>query len=50
MSGIGASAALALLSSLNSGQVKSVIAKEEVATLKTIKGLGPKRPNGWCWS
>ncbi len=42
VSGIGSSSALLILSSLSVEQVKEAIASEDVATLKSIKGIGPK--------
>ncbi|MBT8257418.1 MAG: Holliday junction branch migration protein RuvA [Bacteroidia bacterium] len=42
VSGIGASTARTMLSSLNPDQVKDAIAREEVATIQSVKGIGLK--------
>ncbi len=42
VSGIGSSSALLILSSLTVDQIKDAIASEDIATLKSIKGIGPK--------
>lgn len=42
VSGIGASIARAMLSSLSPGQVKDAIALADVATIQSVKGIGAK--------
>lgn len=42
VSGIGASTARTMLSSLNPEQVKDAIAKEDVSTIQSVKGIGLK--------
>ena len=41
-SGIGASTAMMILSSLNSNEIRMAILKEDLVTLKSIKGIGMK--------
>ena len=42
VSGIGASTAMMILSSLNSNEIRMAILKEDIVTLKSIKGIGMK--------
>ncbi len=42
VSGIGASTAMMILSSLNSNEIRMAILKEDLVTLKSIKGIGMK--------
>ncbi len=42
VSGIGASTAMMILSSLSSNEIRMAILKEDIATLKSIKGIGMK--------
>lgn len=42
VSGVGASTAILILSSLTAADVRNVIASEDVATLKSVKGIGAK--------
>lgn len=42
VSGIGPSSALTMLSSLSGQEIKEAIAAENVALIKSIKGIGPK--------
>ena len=42
VSGIGASTAMMILSSLNSHEIRMAIIKEDLVTLKSIKGIGMK--------
>lgn len=42
VSGIGANTALTILSSLSISELQSAIAKEDVKTIQSIKGIGPK--------
>jgi len=42
VSGIGASTAMMILSSLSSNEIRMAILKEDIVTLKSIKGIGMK--------
>jgi Holliday junction DNA helicase RuvA len=42
VNGIGPSTAIVMLSYMNSNELKTAIAKEDVATLQSIKGIGSK--------
>ncbi len=42
VSGIGASTAMMILSSLNSNEIRMAIIQEDIVTLKSIKGIGLK--------
>ena len=42
VSGIGASTAMMILSSLNSNEIRMAILQEDIVTLKSIKGIGMK--------
>jgi len=42
VSGIGANTALTMLSSLTLSELQNAIAKEDVKTIQSIKGIGPK--------
>ena len=42
VSGIGASTAMMILSSLNSNEIRMAIIQEDIVTLKSIKGIGMK--------
>jgi len=42
VSGIGASTAMMILSSLNANEIRMAILKEDIVTLKSIKGIGMK--------
>ena len=42
VSGVGAVSAITMLSSLSTGEIKSAILSNDLAVLKSIKGVGPK--------
>jgi len=42
VSGVGASTARTMLSSLSPGQIKEAIASEDIATIQSVKGIGAK--------
>ncbi len=42
VSGVGAVSAITMLSSLSTGEIKSAILTNDLAVLKSIKGVGPK--------
>ncbi|MEZ4684880.1 MAG: Holliday junction branch migration protein RuvA [Bacteroidia bacterium] len=42
ISGVGASTAITILSSMNAGELSQAIAAEDVASLKRVKGIGAK--------
>ena len=42
VSGIGPNTAMVILSSMNATEIQQVIANEDVARLKSVKGIGPK--------
>src|SRR5690606_20870764 len=50
VSGIGANTARNMLSYITPSELMNAIANADVATLKGIKGIGPKRLKELCWN
>ena len=46
VSGVGASTARTMLSSLTPRQVRDAIVSEDIATIQGVKGIGAKQPSG----